>query len=342
MSSLHIYDVSGFIHFGNYAQRHLEYLEFNVKGIRSLIREMALALADGADILLAFDSHSFRKNLFDGYKKGRERNRVIDAQIDFIYYYIQKAGIPAFKFDNYEADDIIAWATEELIDKFDSITIRANDMDITHNIRPKVIYKEFSKNSGYIITHNNFEDVMSNEKRDIYYNTISAFKVFMGCSSDKIPVFKSDNKIKPLDLYYGFIKFLKDRNYFHKYTQSASFITLAAYINSLQCLTEDDRKRLYTRIQLIFPAKKPDFVEFKTVNKKQIRQFEFSELLIMCKEYNAFKCLKWDTVTPSKEFNSLVRRYAEDVQSGAFSVDRNLEVNPSEEVEAEIMFLKEF
>ena len=58
--------------------------------------------------------------------------------------------------------------------------------------------------------------------------------------------------------------------------------------------------------------------------------------------YQAAKSIGIKTLSVPPEVDSYVKSIYDLVRTGAYSVDRNLEVNPSYEVDSEMMFLKEF
>lgn len=340
MAVLNIYDVSSIVHFGNYAKTNLAFYNMNIKGIRTLAREIALALSTGSDVALAFDSRSFRKDILDCYKKGRRENREVDAQIEIAYDIFMKAGIPCYKVDGMEADDIINWIVKDMSSKYNEIIIRTNDRDLAHNVKPGVVIKELSKTDGFIINKNNFSIILSNDNYHVPYNTVTAFKLFNGCSSDKIPRFKGS--VHSGRLFRDFLEFLKENDLMQKYNVMTSPKAVAVFINKRNDLTEDDKKELFKRIRLVYPAEKPKDLEFKPVGKSGIRNREFAEILTMCKENNGLKCMKYKRQEISEGLIEHMKRYGDDVKSGAFSVDRNLEVDPTVISDTEIMFIKEF
>ena len=343
MRNLHIFDVSGVVYYGTTGSAASNiantFRKFPIGGIKTLMSRLAMALAENGDVLLAFDSRSFRKDLLDVYKGDRVPNRSVSAQLDFLYDQLAKAGVPVAKYDTYEADDIISWAVKDYVSAYDYITICSNDHDVAHNVQNKVIMKPFSRNDA-IISAINFEYTVQKGKR-IQFNTISAYKVFMGCSSDRIAVFKSA-KYNSESLYRCFLNFLREHNLDGNYGATTDKKTLAIFINTSGLFTESEKEELYKRIDLVYPAEKPACISLRPVNKNMLDLSSIADILIMCRDRASVKNLGVAYFDLSDSFLHLLDSYSQSLNSGAYSVDRNLEVDPSYELDSATFFLKEF
>lgn len=339
MKNLYIFDVSGIVYFGTTGTLSYVYKGMQVSGIKALTGRLTAALAERADVVLAFDAHSFRKDLLDVYKGDRIPNRYVGAQLDLLIEMLEKAGIPCYKFDGYEADDIIAWAAKQFRDAYVNTCIYSNDYDVAHNVQNKVYLKPIDNKSN-IVTYRNFVSAVS-RKDDIMFNTISAFKVFCGCTSDRVPPIKVSEGYTPISIYKRFCRFLQE-NGLATYEATSSPKTLAIFANTVGLFNDADKQEIYKRIQIIFPASKPDDVKIKPVCLDSINKEAYSWLLAIGKDYQAAKSIGIKTLSVPPEVDSYVKSIYDLVRTGAYSVDRNLEVNPSYEVDSEMMFLKEF
>lgn len=342
MKNLHIFDVSGVVYYGTTGSVANSsagmFRKFPIAGIKPLMTRLSMTLAEGDDVLLAFDGGTFRKELLPTYKGNREPNRSVGAQIDFLYDQLAKAGIPVVRVDGYEADDVIYWAVCENINKYDAITIHSNDHDVAHNVQCKVSMKPFSRDDA-IITNANFEYTVQRGKK-VRFNTISAYKVFTGCSSDNIPSFKISGRRGSM-LYSDFLDFL-DKNKLFRYEVVSSYKTLAIFINSCGLFSDTEKEVLYDRIRLVFPAEKPEGVVLSPVGKDSLDLVAISEILLMCRERTSVKNLGVTPFDLPNSFLQLLDSYSQNLNSGAYSVDRDLEVDPSYEMDSASFFLKEF
>lgn len=342
MKNLYLYDVSALVYYGTEGAKYgcKNYLGLPIGGISALMWQLSLVLGQGHDVLLAMDSRSFRKDLFKGYKAGRIPNRSVGVQLDFLSDYLVKAGLPVCKYDGFEGDDIIAWACNEFYGKYGEIVIRANDMDLAHNVRNGIRLKPIDTNK-VIITAQNFERCV--DRHDIIsFNTISAHKVFLGCTSDKIPAFKSTQKYRNKDLYNCFVKFLEKYNLTHVYAATTDKRVLAAFINESGLFDDDEKDDLFNRIELVYPADRPDGIVLHPGDLHSINLNEYCALLTMCNDYSSIECVGGKRVFLDDQFKNTIKSYKKLLNTGAYSVDKNLEVDPTYEVSSSMLFLKEF
>lgn len=343
MKNLYVFDVSGVVYYGTtgFASSFADstFRKFPVGGIKTLASRLSMAFAENADVVLAFDSRSRRKDLFPEYKGDRIPNRAVMAQLDFLYDHLCNARIPCVKYNGYEADDIIYWTVKQYARSYQHVIIYSNDHDVAHNVQYNVSMKPFSKSSP-IISYSNFEYSVVKGKV-IPWNTISAYKVFMGCSSDKIPKFKS-KQYSSEGLYRAFVKFLEDNGKLDQYLVATNPNALVIFVNSSGFFDDEEKDTIFKRIQLIYPEEKPEDVVITPVNKHIIDVHTFSEMLVMCRDYDSLTHLKQKSFDLSKDFLATIDSYSKSLTSGAYSVDRDLEVDPSYEEDSDMLFLKEF
>lgn len=339
MKNLYIFDVSGIVYYGTTGTLSYVYKGMQVSGIKALTGRLTAALAEHADVILAFDARSFRKDLLDVYKGDRVPNRYVGSQLDLLMEMLEKAGIPCYKFDGYEADDIISWAVKEFRNSYTNTCIYSNDYDVAHNVQERVYLKPIDNKSN-IVTHRNFASAVS-RKDDIMFNTISAHKVFCGCTSDRVPAIKVSGGYTPVSIYKRFCRFLHENN-LTTYEATSDPRTVAIFANTVGLFSDEDKQEVYKRIQIIYPANKPEDAQIKPVGLDSIDKEAYSWLLAIGKDYSAAKALGIRALNIPQDVDQHVKVIYDLVRTGAYSVDRNLEVDPSYEVDSEMMFLKEF
>lgn len=344
MKNLYIFDISGIVYygttgFGKIGANDNCYKGFQIGGIKTLMSRLAVALADRNDVVLAFDAHSFRKDLLGDYKSDRTPNRYVSAQIDLLYDYLAKAGINCYKIDGYEADDIIAWAVQRNKNNYANTIIYSNDHDIAHNVQKNVMLKPIDT-KGIIITESQFQRALSTTD-DIRFNTISAYKVFCGCKSDHIPKIKVSGGFVPVTIYKRFLRFL-DENNLKSYEAMTSPKVLAVFTNTVGLFDEADKREIFNRIHLIYPAERPEEIEIKPTVAECVDRDVLGFLLAMCRDNASARMLGCKNFSVPEDLNQRVQSLATLLKTGAYSVDRNLEVDPTYEVDSRMLFLKEF
>lgn len=343
MKKLYVIDMSGLVwhgHTGDYTNQLFRKLP--VAGINSALNTIAFTLGEGADVVAAFDSkESIRKSIFPGYKSGRIPNRQVYVQLDFLWEQLPNLGICCLKEDGYEADDLINWTIKEYLDQYDQIAIMSGDEDLTHNVQPKVTYEPFVK-SRPIVNDRNFSiTVIKGEK--IAFNTISAHKVFCGCKSDTVPAFKAEDGRTGKALYSIFVNVLEKNNRINDYESTTSKELIRYFVDNASIFTENDRKQLNTRINVIYPLERPDGLKINPTGLSAVNKHLLAEMLSMSNNTKTLRWLDLNKVSLSQSFLDVIDDYAFRFNTGAYAVDNNLEVDPSYLVDSqEIDLMEEF
>lgn len=98
------------------------------------------------------------------------------------------AGYNTYRFEGYEADDIIAELVRVYKDCFDFNVIYTPDMDLAVHISDNVSLQRYKAGRGYTnISFGTYESVLSQEcKCNIPYNCITLYKITVGDKSDNI------------------------------------------------------------------------------------------------------------------------------------------------------------
>lgn len=343
MKKLYIVDMSGLVWHGQTSDyTGKTFRKLPIAGISAALGTIAFAYGEGADVVVAFDSReSIRKGKFSGYKGERIPNRQVYVQLDFLWEQLPGLNVCCVKEDGYEADDIVNWTVRQYRDVYDQLVIMSGDEDLTHNVQHKVTYEPFVK-SRPIVTDKNFSITVARGE-NLMFNTISAHKVFCGCKSDNVPAFKTEDGKNGKYLYNIFCKVLEQNNFAGDYDKTTSKELIRYFVNNAEIFSESDRKQLNTRIDIIYPLERPAHVEILPSNMNGTDKRLFSEMLSML---NNTKLLRWidlKKTTLSEQFIALIDDYAFRLNTGAYAVDNNLEVDPSYVVDSkEIDYMEEF
>ena len=341
-NKLVIIDASACVYTGMCSKRHKDksYYGYPVGGLHYLFRYVTTALAQTSHVIVAFDSRSFRKDLLDGYKVGRKHDKRVQSQLEMAYEMLQRANVACYKYDGYEADDIIAWAVQQNVNNFLEIEMCGNDHDLLHNVQRNVVFKSISSNttSVYMI---NFEKAIE-KGVTIYFNTISAYKVFCGCTSDKIPSLTLQCGIKGKQIYDKYIEFLRKQEISFDYNiiTNSKLVNIFAAMSGL--FTDEERLDVFNRVKLVYPAECPEGVTITGTCLKEINANEMCYMLTLFNDYESLRCLKYSKLTLAQDDINLLRKASKDLLTGAFEVDRSQECSiNSMDVFEEDLFLRD-
>lgn len=324
MNELVIYDMSAMVYYGGSHKE--DFFGYPVGGIRYFLNHLAVDLVSRDCIVPCFDSPSFRTGLSTGYKSGREKRPAIYSQIETLYEGLQQCGIKCEKYDGYEADDIVEWAVAQNVEKFiRGVTIYCNDMDLCHSIRNGVLLRTLSPSMNDILP-TNFETGIYRGKK-IPYNTISAYKVFCGCGSDKIPQLKLKSGHGGYELFMFWSSFMGKKVQLSDRRYGANPELVRVFARKSGLFTPEEIEDVEKRIKLIYPAEVPDGVvitptEWKDVDKERLESF-----MSLYGAREALRCLKMRGYSISDDEKQFLMNRAKMLKSGAYAVDHNLEYN---------------
>lgn len=141
---------------------------------------------------ICFDMPSKRKELADGdeYKEGRQKTLKEEdfENIMFIESILSEAGHNTYRFEGYEADDLVTFLAKNYKDVFDYTIIYTPDKDLAVNIDEKVGMYRYKSTDGYHpVSHTNYSNYFSAEFGcNIPYNSILLYLCTVGDKSDKV------------------------------------------------------------------------------------------------------------------------------------------------------------
>lgn len=343
-----LHDVAPYIHTGMNSPEFSSFTfeGFPMGGIKYFFRHFATFLT-GDDFACFFDSGgSFRKQLWPGYKAKRVSNPSVNIQLEILYEILMRCGIPCYKEDGFEADDLVFNAVEKFKKEYHSVHVYSADYDLTHNVDETVTFNAVNSNVNNVNFFNFGVAIVKGEF--VLLNTISAHKVFHGCSSDKIKAFSSSVKeMTPDVLYKKFCDFLK-RSMGSDYVppqigrdKRAILIFIRDELKPV--LPEEEIEELNLRVEVVYP-KETQGIEYVAGTRSSLDSANLEELarvLTLCKEYQALRYIGKKPSFPLESDVKYFRSLARDLRTGAFAADRGL---PLEEpvIESDLMYMRDF
>lgn len=343
MKILTILDASAIVHTGeasHYGSRN-GVSGYLCSGLLYLNRQLAIGIKQG-DVVIAFDSPSFRNDLMGGYKSGRVMNASVISQLNFAYSMLNDAGLNCAKYDGYEADDIVDWAAK-LLPNYDFINIVGNDYDLCHSVEENINFQ--ACNSLVNDVHSYDFCKALNKYVGLKFNTLSAYKVFNGCKSDSIPAYKSKSGVSAAELYRDFNNFVEQENggAYNNVRLMQRPELLKLFIASSPKIQEDEYDELDKRIKLVYPADKPDDINITPVGLMQTRKVPFVKYLTLLNDTYALKYLGLEPANLKQSDYELMRNMKKSVTSGTFAADHDIPVDSSTREAFEVnVFSREF
>lgn len=154
------------------------------------IRKNLEGLGHDLTMSICFDMKSKRKDQDAEYKSGRA-NSLDDGDFGnliVIEAMLKDAGYNVYKFEGYEADDIVNYLIRQYSNEYEYNIIYTNDKDLLINIKDNVGVMRFKQYKGYTqVEKKNYEEYLEKEfKVFIPYNMLGLYLSSAGDSADKI------------------------------------------------------------------------------------------------------------------------------------------------------------
>lgn len=249
--TLKIYDVSYLVNVGSKSKyRSDTIMGMQCGGIIFLMEKVFLHLKEGHAVALAFDSRCDKKELFAEYKATRSRDMSIYVQNQILFDFCKRMGLPVFKRDGYEADELIFNIVQKNYKFFDHVDIYCHDADICCNILAPHIRCIGCANDPMINTENYPFEIFRDET--IPYNAILPYIVCYGKKSNNIPRLRLECCSNPDDIFVDFLKYCKKQNISEAQRSSEKFILLWA-LTKTKALSASDSQALLRRIKMVYP-----------------------------------------------------------------------------------------
>lgn len=331
MPAIGLHDLPAYVHTGMHINEYetFSFQGFPMGGIKYFLKQVTYHLTGSYECAFFMDSASDRKSLIPSYKAGRVNRNDINSQIELLEGILLKCKISVYKEDGFEADDLIFSAVQDLKPTYDRIQVYSGDIDLTHNVDQKVDFEAVNSNVSSIDRYSFSHGV--EKGKNIMFNTISAYKVFSGCNSDKIPVFKSENReVKWEFLYTEFCNFLTANvqgtpGYALTSDPRALRIFLRDRDKSLPQLTENDMVELDKRIKVIYP-RKCDGLNVRGCDPTTIDVDELVKILTICRDLPSIGLLGKKPIAPTQQDIDFFRQRARDLQTGAFAATNRFSI----------------
>lgn len=340
MATLSIFDVSPYIHTAEHISKYSDRkcCNFPVGGLQYFLKFLALDMKIGRHIVLCFDSKSFRKEIDKNYKGHRKPNYAVYAQLKFLIEQLERVGIPCYKLDGYEADDLVHTAVMQNYRHYDDIVIYTGDKDLAHNILDDKVSIEAVNTNCNSITKSNFLTSISKD-REVLFNTVSMFKALTGDTSDNIPAFYLDDGTKGSAIYQEIFLYLISHREFNNVKVTLNPQSLKILVGMLHPnWTDADKARLDKNISLVYP--KLADIQISPLKPWTFNYKGFEDLLRLVKAREAmysFNCVREQT----EEDRKLLAKKGREFISGEFAADNNLPLKVME-TPSESLFLREF
>lgn len=182
---------------GTVIEKDISQIYYSIKEIEGFRRKLEQA-GHNVFVSVCFDMPSSRKKASDDtgeeaadkYKSNRVKKLNDDdfENIQFVEKLLSQAGYNTYRYDNFEADDIIAHLITNYSDAFDYNVIYTPDMDMLVYVGNKVGASRYKVMRGYTnVDINNFSEYLSQElKCTMPYNGLILYKATVGDKSDCI------------------------------------------------------------------------------------------------------------------------------------------------------------
>lgn len=348
---LTIHDISAYVHTGMNSENYRNYTVqgFPMGGVKYFLKYFTLDLVSMMDVIVAFDSKSFRKEVYEGYKSKRNSdgpNHAVNMQIEFLYEQLLRCNIPCYKEDGFEADDLIFSAVEQNRDKYIKISLVSSDYDITHNVDDVVYFRAVNSNVNDI-SYRNFSTSIERGVK-IQINTISAYHMFCGCDSDGIPKIVTEDGTTGMQLYQEFCKYLVDNMKSYNVHVSRSKEAMVQFLLANKGRFSDhDISLMLRNMKLAYPKNTTEeestkHVEFEGESIKNIDLDQYARLLSYCYELPALRKINKEKVSLTEDEVQFFRTKAKELSTGEFAVDRGRPVIDDDLTEYSFVNLREF
>ena len=250
---LKIFDVSYLVHMGsksNYKSNTIMGLQCG--GLIYLMEKVFTHLSRGSSVALAFDSAiTSKKETFAEYKATRTRDMSIFVQNQMLLDFCTKMGIPVYKKDGMEADEMIFNIVRTNTVFYPTMDIYCHDADICCNILHDGIRCVGCGGDPLINTENYPYEIFKDTV--IPYNSILPYIIIFGKKSNNIAPVRLECFTDNQTIFGDFIAYCR-KNY-EPSQWSDTQCALSWVLSKSSKLPKNDSKELMRRIKMIYPRK---------------------------------------------------------------------------------------
>lgn len=210
-NELIIYDASYLVYAGT-ASSHFDHANIagmNFGGLHFLMEKVFYHLSTNKCVAIAMDSKCDKKEEFSEYKSTRSRSADVAVQLAAIYEFAKRMNIPVFKYDGYEADDVIFNLVQANQFLYETINIYTADADVYSNIINKSISCIGCSSTQPLVNWYNY-DLVAKKGEYIPVNSILPYIMAYGKPSNNIGSAKLSSGVTADRLYGDFYSFLEE------------------------------------------------------------------------------------------------------------------------------------
>ena len=177
---------------GKIVERDVSQIYYSLREIEGFRKD--LESKDDVVVSVCFDMPSDRKKSDTEEAKKYKSNRTktlsnVDFEnISIVKSILDEAGYNTYRYNGYEADDLIYYLINTYKDKFSLTVIVTPDTDVLMNVQTDVIAYRYKSRKGYTtVSITNFSEYLSEEfKYNIQYNNLQLYKSTVADTRDNI------------------------------------------------------------------------------------------------------------------------------------------------------------
>lgn len=212
MSKLVVIDGNSLLNTGHRAYRDERILNLNLAGTNLLLSRIDRLIRLGYIPSVVFDSKTSKKKILEGYKE----NRTFDEdkkQISFLslkcYDEMKRLGLPVYKEEEKEGDDLIGQIVWNNSGRYDEVLILSGDRDLSAFVANNVSLLD-ARRDGILINEENYSVTVKRGKF-IPYNTITLVKILTGDASDNVSSLCLGKNLNE-EIIQRYVKFILDNS----------------------------------------------------------------------------------------------------------------------------------
>lgn len=257
-------------------EKDISQIYYSIREIEMFRREWE---SQGHNVVISvcFDMPSKRKAAqteeSEKYKSNRGHKLTPEdhENIRFVQTILNTAGYNTYRFEGYEADDLVAYLVNNYQSEFDYNIIYTPDADLLVNISDKVGARRYKTGKGYTeVKKENFSEYLSAEMKCVVpYNALTLYKCTVGDKSDCIDGIK---KFGPA----AFTKLVQHLNTFGiDWTTAANYEAVKNMLDKcVEYLKPEQLEQAYASLELVRPETIPDglIVKPESVGSKEKRE----------------------------------------------------------------------
>lgn len=338
--TLTVYDVSSMVHAATNSKSSFDYFKgkygstnansnilqgLPIGGIKYILNNALMKLANGHDIIFVFDS---KIDMGSEYKADRKRNPAVNVQRDMLLDICNSIRLSHFKLDGFEADHLIKAVVDKYKDDYSAIDIVCGDSDLAANIISPRIRIRASASIYSDIDVNNYS-VMVKRGAFVPYNMILPYFFVYGKPSNTVPPLENCD---PKSMFNSFLECITRND-----VDPALGSTHAAFVLWLQDglrdkqITEEQGLSYLKRMEFIYPKlltpEQKLLVPEPTSHASELnidRLREYVKAFELYRIAQIYQMMDVNTTSPfPMGLKEYLAKYCDAYMSGDYAVDRD-------------------